>query len=55
MPMERSMQGSSNPHNVRGGRPPNPRRATNIQNEMSRIAGPSQNRKIGQGATGNMQ
>ena len=47
MLMERSMQGSSNPRNVRGGRPPNPERAANIQNEMSRIVGPSQNRNIG--------
>ena len=47
MPMERSMQGSSNPYNVRGGRPPNPGRAVTIQNEMSKIAEPSQNRNIG--------
>ena len=49
------MQGSSNPRNVRGGRPPNPGSAANIQNEMRRKAGPSQNRNVGQGATGNRQ
>ena len=41
IPMEWSMQGLSSPHNVRGGRPPNPGRAVAIQNEMSRIIGPS--------------
>ena len=55
MPMERSMQGSSTPRNARGGRPPNSGRVANIQNEVSRIAGPSQNRNVGSGATGNRQ
>ena len=41
------MQGSSNPRNVRGGRPPNPGRVANIQNEMGRITGPSHNRNVG--------
>ena len=34
IPMERSMQGSSNPRNTRGGRSPNPGRVVNIQNEV---------------------
>ena len=55
MPIELSIQGSSNPHNVRGGRPPNLGRAAAIQNEISIIARPSQNRNIGQGATDNVQ
>ena len=53
--MEQSMQGSSNPRNVRGGRPLNPGRAVNIRNKISKIAGPSQNRSVGQGTAGNRQ